>query len=155
MTSGRISLGESSGAAFPPCHSANEMPVASITSSARTIRCGSAGFSLPPLAGSRAAGLHPPSHCRTARGELLVQGLAASLGGSLTPIGAQLGGNIGNWREPLGQNLEIESGAPDQDRQSSLPLRFRQGVSHVIEPASDGTRLRGGDGAIEAVGGAR
>ena len=30
-------------ARFAPCHSANETPVASITSSARTMRCGSAG----------------------------------------------------------------------------------------------------------------
>ena len=50
----RTASGSSNGAASAPCHSASEIEVAAITSSARKIRWGSLGRSLAAMTGSRA-----------------------------------------------------------------------------------------------------
>ena len=88
--------------------------MASITSSARTIRCGSAGA-------------EPRRHGGIAGGKRLMQRLQPELVGLLPPIGPDLGRNVGNRRQTLGQRLEIEAGAADEDRQPPLPPRFDDG----------------------------
>ena len=142
MTSLKASPGASSGAALPPCHSAKR-------DAGRVDHLERAHDAL------RIGGAEARRHGRIARGKLVMQGVAAKLIGSLPPIGSDLGGNVRDRRQPLGQRLEIEAGAADQDRQPPLPLRFGDRAADIAKPAADGIGLRRRHGAVEAMGHAR
>ena len=120
------------------CQSASERPVASSTSSARAIRMRSPGLSRSAIAGSRRA-----SSACSAGGAL---GVAAR-----PHRGADLGRRRRHRRQPLGQRLEVEPGAADQDRHAPCALGLVQRRAGILAPAPDRIVLGGIDMAIEPV----
>ena len=129
----------SSGGRPSRCHAPSGRPVASSTSSARAIRVRSAGLSSVALARRqlrmqrrRPFGLHPRAHG-----------------------GADLRRDRRHRRKPLGQRLEVEPGAADQDRHAPGGAHLAQGRLDIREPAPDRIVLRRIDMAIEPVRHAR
>ncbi len=74
---------------------------------------------------------------RVLHGEALAEGVFAHPLVVGIGLAADLGGDLGNLGEPMGQGAEIEAGAPDDDSGAPAPGDVRQQPGRGAQPAAD------------------
>jgi len=99
------------------------------------------------------AGAKSCRHDGIARLQRTMQSLRADPLGFPAPMRANLRRHVGDLGKPLGERLEIEAGAADEDRQAPLDFRIAQCVRHVFEKTAYRVALAGGNRAVETMRG--